>query len=203
VRIPRITLRRPHDLAGVYALDAVTDAERTRFERHLPGCRTCPDLVRGFAATTTELALAVAETPPPSLKAAVLGAVGALSGAQAVDEAIAAVLSAADARIVSGATTAGGTATVVASQRTAAVVFTSSGLPVLPSSSVYEVWFIGSGGARPAGLVPPVLTRFAGTTAPLHARGLAAGDVIGVTVEPAGGVDTPTTPPIVMLTLRR
>ena len=86
-------------------------------------------------------------------------------------------------------------------RRGGAVVFTSSGLPVLPPSSVYELWFIGSGGARPAGLVPPVLSGTAGTTAPLHAAGLTAGDVVGVTVEPAGGVQAPTTTPIVVLTL--
>jgi len=204
VRILGITIgRRPHALAGAYALDALDDAESTRFERHLSTCRTCPDLVRGFAATATELGLAAAATPPPSLKAAVLGAVGALSSAREVDEAIAAVLAAPDARIVAGATTAGGTATVVASHRGGAVVFTSSGLPVLPPSSVYELWFIGSGGARPAGLVPPVLSGTVGTTAPLHASGLAAGDVVGVTVEPAGGVQAPTTTPIVVLTLSR
>ena len=64
------------------------------------------------------------------------------------------MLSAADARVASAATSAGGTATVVASRRGGTVVFTSSGLPVLPPSSVYELWFIGSAGVRPAGLVP-------------------------------------------------
>jgi anti-sigma-K factor RskA len=206
VKILGITVgRRPHDLAGAYALDALEDADVTRFERHLRSCRTCPDEVRGFAATATELGLAAAEQPPPALKGAVLGAVGALSTAREVDEAIAAVLSAPDARIVSGATTAGGTATVVAWQRGGRVVFTSTGLPVLPPTSVYELWFIGSGGARRAGLVPPLPSGVAGTpartTVAVLASGLASGDVFGVTVEPAGGVEAPTTTPIVVLTL--
>jgi len=197
-------LRRfgPHDLAAAYALDALEGAELIRFERHLRTCRTCPDSVREFSATAAELALAAAAQPPPSLKAAVLGAVGALSSAQAVDEAIAAVLSAPDARIVTGATSAGGTATVVASHGTRSVVFTTTGLAELPPSSVYELWFIGSGGARPAGLLSPAPST-AGTTPPLLASGLAGGDVVGVTVEPAGGVQSPTTTPIVVLTLDR
>jgi anti-sigma-K factor RskA len=206
VKIPGISLlRRPHVLAGAYVLDALDGAELTRFERHLRTCRTCPDEVRGFAATATELGLAAAATPPPSLKAAVLGAVGALSSARDVDAAIAAVLSAADARIVSAATTAGGTATVVASHSGRTVVFTSTGLPVLPPTSVYELWFIGSGGARPAGLLPPAPPGAAGatpgTTAPLLASGLASGDAVGITVEPAGGTQSPTTTPIVVLAL--
>lgn len=190
-----------HDLAGAYALDALEGAELARFERHLRTCRTCPDLVRGFTATATELALASAAPPPPSLKASVLGAVGALSSAQAVDEAIAAVLSAPDARVVSGATTAGGTATVVASKSGRKMVFTSTGLPELPSTRVYEVWFIGSGGARPAGLVPRAMSGVARATSPLLASGLASGDAVGVTVEPAGGSQAPTTTPIIVLTI--
>lgn len=205
MRIPEVRLlRSPHELAGPYALDALEGAELVRFERHLRTCRTCPDEVRGYTATATRLGLAVATTPPPSLKGAVLGAVGALSSARDVDAAIAAVLSSPDARIVSGATSAGGTATVVASQSGRTVVFTSTGLPELPPTSVYELWFIGSGGARPAGLVPPAPappSGMPGTTAPLLASGLAGGDAVGITVEPAGGTQSPTTTPIVVLAL--
>ena len=193
MRIPGLR-RDPHGLAGAYALDALTGADRARFERHLASCATCPQEVRGHFATATELALAVAATPPPALKGRVLADVTALSGARAVDAEMAALLSAPDALVASGATAAGGTATVVASLRAAAMVFTSTGLPVLPPSSVYELWFIGGGGARPAGLVPL-------TPAPVLAAGLAGGDAIGVTVEPAGGSPAPTTTPIVVLTL--
>lgn len=193
MRIPGLR-RNPHALAGAYALDALTGADRGRFTRHLAACATCPDEVRGLFATAAELGLAAAAAPPPALKGRVLADVAALSGARAVDAEIAALLSAPDALVASGATSAGGTATVVASPRAAAMVFTSTGLPVLPPSSVYELWFIRGGGARPAGLVPL-------TAAPVLAPGLAAGDAIGVTVEPAGGSPAPTTTPIVVLTL--
>ncbi|MFY9847639.1 MAG: anti-sigma factor, partial [Trebonia sp.] len=94
-------------------------------------------------------------------------------------------------------TTAGGTATVVASHLAGKIVFTSSGLRVLPSSQVYELWFLGPGKARGAGLVPPA--GVTGSTAPVLASGLETGDSVGVTVEPAGGTTAPTTTPIVVL----
>jgi anti-sigma-K factor RskA len=198
VRIPGLR-RSLHALAGAYALDALDDAERARFERHLASCATCPDEVRGFTAAAAELGRAAAVTPPPALKGRVLADVAALTGARSLDAEIAALLSAPDARVASAATSAGGTATVVASLSAAAMVFTSAGLPVLPPTSVYELWFIGSGGARPAGLVPPAPSD--GTPPPVLAPGLSGGDAVGVTVEPAGGSPAPTTTPIVVLTL--
>ena len=173
-----------HALAGAYALDALEAAERDRFERHLPGCRDCEAEVRGLTATATALGMAVAADPPPALKPAVL--------------AIVALMSAPDARTTSATTSAGGTATVVSSLHEAAIVFTSSGLRALPASEVYELWFIGQGGARPAGLVPPVR---GGGTSPVLASGLEPGDKVGVTIEPAGGTAAPTTTPIVVMTL--
>jgi anti-sigma-K factor RskA len=193
--------RAGHSLAGPYALDALDAAGRGQFERHLRRCATCPAEVRGFAAVAASLGLAAAATPPPALKGRVLADVAALDAARSADAEIAAVLSAADARIASAATSAGGTATVVASRRGGTVVFTSSGMPVLPPSSVYELWFIGSAGVRPAGLVPTPDPAGAAAVLVL-AAGLSSGDAVGVTVEPAGGTEAPTTTPIVVLTPR-
>ena len=191
--VPR---RRLHALAGAYALDALQAAERDRFEHHLRGCQSCVREVRSLAATAAALGMAAAATPPPRLRGRVLDAVAALAAARAGDPAIAAVLSAPDARTTSAATSAGGTATVVASAREGKLVFTSSGLPVLSAQQVYELWLIGQGGARPAGLVPPASGE---STAPVLASGLEAGDKVGVTVEPAGGTTSPTTAPIVVM----
>ncbi len=201
VRLPWfLTWRRPHALAGPYALDAVDAAERARYERHLRRCATCPAEVRGFAAVAASLGVAAAATPPPALKGRVLADVAALDAARSADAEIAAVLSAADARVASAATSAGGTATVVTSRRGGTMVFTSSGLPVLPPTSVYELWFIGSAGVRPAGLVPAPDPDDAAVL--VLATGLSGDDAVGVTVEPAGGTDAPTTTPIVVLTPR-
>jgi hypothetical protein len=250
--IPR---REPvHSIAGPYALDALDDAERDRFERHLRGCASCQDEVRGFIAVAAALAEAVTGVPPAGLRDQVLAAVSGSrqlssevslrragrgvtktrpaprsqwlprlalaagtagfaasavlggvtvaarhgqSAAQAQAQAIAAVLSAPDARLVSARTSAGGSATVVASVGQGKMVFTSSGLRSLPGSRVYQLWFIGRT-TRSAGLVPAAIS---GRTAPVLASGLAAGDKIGVTIEPAGGTSAPTTAPIVLITL--
>ena len=134
--------------------------------------------------------------------AAVLGGVTVwtqhqLTTAQAENQAIAAVLAAPDAQIASARTSAGGIATVVASHSAGSMVVTSVGLQSLPPSKVYELWFLGKT-TRPAGLLPPPR---AGRTAPVLASGLKVGDKVGVTVEPAGGSSSPTTTPIVVLTL--
>jgi anti-sigma-K factor RskA len=121
-----------------------------------------------------------------------------LDSAQAGNAAIAAVLGAPDAQIMSQATSAGGTATVVASVREGTMVFTSSGLADLPPQKVYELWFLSPGNARRAGLVPPAT---GDATAPVLASGLKPGDKVGVTVEPAGGSNAPTTTPIVVMTV--
>jgi len=146
--------------------------------------------------------LAVSAAAVGLVAAAVLGGVTVwtqhqLTTAQAENQAIAAVLAAPDAQIASARTSAGGIATVVASHSAGSIVFTSAGLQALPPSKVYELWFLGKT-ARPAGLLPPAR---AGRTAPVLAAGLAVGDKVGVTVEPAGGSSSPTTTPIVVLTL--
>jgi anti-sigma-K factor RskA len=121
-----------------------------------------------------------------------------LNTVQAQNQAIAGVLSAPDAQITSAAVSVGGTATVVLSYAQQKMIFTSSGLPKLANAKVYELWFLSSGGARSAGLLPPPTD---GKTAPVLASGLSAADKVGVTVEPAGGTSTPTTTPILVMTL--
>jgi hypothetical protein len=135
--------------------------------------------------------------------AVVFGVVGIsaqhkLGAEQAQNRAIAAVLAAPDATIASQPTTRGGTATVVVSRAERKVVVSTYGLPPLPSSKVYQLWFIGPPQTRSAGLLPP---SSAGRTAPVLAAGLQAGDQVGMTVEPAGGTSRPTTKPILLMTL--
>jgi anti-sigma-K factor RskA len=121
-----------------------------------------------------------------------------LGHARAQAQAVEAVLSAPDARLLTRATSDGGRATVVVSQSRHALVLTTSGLPSLPAAKVYEVWFLAPGRTQRAGLLP---SPTAGRTAPLVAHGLAAGDRIGVTVEPAGGTSRPTATPILVMSL--
>jgi anti-sigma-K factor RskA len=121
-----------------------------------------------------------------------------LDRARAQNQAIAAVLAAPDARIMTQATTDGGTATVIVSRAEQKIVFTTAGLPPLPASQVYELWLMGPRHNRPAGLLPGPS---AGKTAPILASGLARGDRIGVTIEPAGGTSQPTSTPILLMSL--
>jgi anti-sigma-K factor RskA len=167
--------------------------------RWMPRRTGHPDLRKSW---TPRLAAAMAVAS--LVVAVVLGAIGLraqheLDSVRAQNQAIAAVLAAPDARIMTQATTDGGTATVVVSRVEGKLVFTTAGLPQLPSSKVYELWLMGPPQIRRAGLLP---VPESGRTAPVLASGLAAGDRVGVTVEPAGGTSQPTTSPIVVMSLR-
>lgn len=62
----------PHDLAGPYALDALTDTDRRRFERHLSGCPACAGEAAGLRETAARLALAASRRPPDRLRGRVM-----------------------------------------------------------------------------------------------------------------------------------
>ncbi|HEY5361218.1 MAG TPA: anti-sigma factor [Streptosporangiaceae bacterium] len=264
-----------HTLTGAYALDAIDDGERDRFEHHLRRCQSCEHEVRGMQETAARLGAAVSRQPPPGLKAAVLTAaastwqhppvvdpplarapqarrrprlavtVAALATvialalavtvgvqrhqldqvqsrqrtelaqfraqlariraqqrnqvalASAQQRAVAAVLAAPGARIVTGRTSLGGTATMVVARRPHKMIFVTRGLPVLTDARVYELWVIRPDGtAIRAGLLPPASD---GRTAPVLATAPSRRDLVGLTVEPAGGTKKPTTTPIVAL----
>jgi anti-sigma-K factor RskA len=63
-----------HVLTGGYVLDAISEAEREEFERHLQNCPTCDAEVRGLRETAARLALACAVTPPARMEQQVLAA---------------------------------------------------------------------------------------------------------------------------------
>ena len=247
-------LRRtdPHTLAGAYAMDSVSPADRAAFEQHLAGCESCRPEIRGLREATARLAGAVAVQPPPGMRDAALAAAArtrqlppavraeagpwparaaargrwlprlslglagalaalaivlgvAVSGAQhRLDQAqlhtraIATVLNAGDATMLTAKVSTGGTATVVMSHRERALVFTAAGLPPLPAAEGYELWLMGPAGDRGAGMMPGSRP---GSAGPMVVSGLAAGDRVGLTVEPAGGSPRPTSAPVLMLDL--
>ena len=63
-----------HVLTGSYVLDAISDAEREEFERHLQVCPTCDAEVRGLRETAARLALACGVNPPARMEQHVLAA---------------------------------------------------------------------------------------------------------------------------------
>ncbi|HEU5158078.1 MAG TPA: anti-sigma factor [Streptosporangiaceae bacterium] len=233
-----------HALVGAYAVDALDDIERRRFEDHLAECESCARETRGLREAAAQLGTAVAMPPPPRLRekvmadvarvrplpplppllsdvrsrrsrtpwllmaatvaclVAVAGFMGVLTvraqdradRAEAAGRQIIEVLSAPDARRVSGRASTSGSGTVVASRAQGKAVVVLSGVPSLPGSQTYELWLMGPGKPRPAGLL-----RGSGT--PVIAAGLGDATQVGVTVEPAGGSPQPTSVPVLTIAL--
>lgn len=64
-----------HKLTGAYAVDALDDIERARFEQHLASCDDCRAEVAELRETSALLADSVAATPPASLRDSVLSGI--------------------------------------------------------------------------------------------------------------------------------
>lgn len=64
-----------HKLTGAYALDALDELERVRFEKHLSGCEDCRAEVAELAETAALLAETTAAPPPASLRDSVLAGI--------------------------------------------------------------------------------------------------------------------------------
>jgi anti-sigma-K factor RskA len=165
-------------------------AAKHRHERPVTRSAWFPRLAIGVAAVGVAAAVALAVVTVSTQRR--------LDTVQTQNQDIAGVLSAPDAQITSAAVPVGGRATVVLSYAQQKMIFTSSGLPKLSTAKVYELWFLSTGAARPAGLLPQPTD---GNTAPVLASGLSTADKVGVTVEPAGGTSSPTTTPILVMTL--
>jgi anti-sigma-K factor RskA len=150
-----------------------------------------------LASTAVAIAAVVA------LSIVLSGTTQQLNSVRTQSQAIASVLAAPDARTAAGQVTNGGVVTVLLSAAKRELVVTSTGLAALPADKTYELWLIGpsheqKSAIRRAGLLPSAV---AGLTTPTLASGLVAGDILAMTVEPAGGTSQPTTTPILLLNL--
>jgi anti-sigma-K factor RskA len=67
-----------HDLAIGFALDALDELDRARFERHLADCADCQATVRQTSETAATLAMELAEEPPSELRQRVLEEISTL-----------------------------------------------------------------------------------------------------------------------------
>jgi anti-sigma-K factor RskA len=157
-----------------------------------PGWRRTwlPRLAVGLAAVFAVAAI--------GMGTAMNGAEHRLAAARGSSHAMAVVLGSPDAVLLTARVTSGGRATIVMSHRYDALVFTVSGLPALPAARSYQLWVMGPGGPRSAGLLAAGPDGRAGPTV---VSGLARGDRVGLTVEPAGGSARPTARAILMVTL--
>jgi anti-sigma-K factor RskA len=114
------------------------------------------------------------------------------------DKDVAAVLNAPDAVVMKAPISTGGTATVVMSHQMKMLVFTAAGLKPLPAAKGYQLWLLHGGRRISAGMLPAA---HAGATMPMTAHGAAAGDRLGLSVEPAHGSSAPSSPMLVELLL--
>lgn len=109
-------------------------------------------------------------------------------------EAMLAIMSAADTKIATTPLPDGVTVTVASSEAANRAAVMVNEMPELPADKSYELWLISAAGAVPAGLMggsdKPTMQILDGT--------LGAATHVGITVEPAGGSDKPTTTPILV-----
>ncbi|QUW19421.1 anti-sigma factor [Agrococcus sp. Marseille-Q4369] len=119
-------------------------------------------------------------------------AIGTQLGGDSRQEALGALIAASDAQRSEVELADGGVATVVWSPERDQSAILFDGLPAAPEGSTYQAWFIDEAGARSAGV-------FDASSAFLLEGELSAGTAIGVTVEPAGGSEAPTSDPILVV----
>jgi anti-sigma-K factor RskA len=231
-----------HALSGAYAVDALDDLERARFEAHLADCADCRDEVATVTETAGLLSGLEETAPPAGLRDRVLAdiktvrplppVVAPIAGARLVERrrrwprlvaaAVAVfalgaggitlwhpwtddgsnqqvipvadqVLRAPDrseqTRMIGAAR-----ATLVRSESVGRAVLVTEDLPPAPAGKVYELWLQNPQGTMvPAGLMPA-----AGDQQVLLDGDANAAVAAGITVEPAGGSDTPSSPPIAL-----
>ncbi|RFA19347.1 anti-sigma factor [Subtercola boreus] len=116
---------------------------------------------------------------------------------QASASALAEIYAAPDVQTAHSTVAGGGEATVLWSAQVGKSAVVAQGLPSLPEGKTYEAWYINGNAATPAGTFTPGGDA---TTWHVLTGTLGAGDTVGVTVEPAGGSQSPTTTPILAVT---
>lgn len=122
-------------------------------------------------------------------------AIGTQLGGESQQEALGALVVASDAQRSEVELADGSVATVVWSPEREQSAILFDGLPTAPAGSTYQAWFIDETGARSAGL----FDAGSASTAFLLEGELSAGAAIGVTIEPAGGSEAPTSDPILVV----
>lgn len=236
-----------HKLTGAYALDALDDLERARFEQHLAECDDCRAEVAELRETAALLSETIAVEPPASLRVSVLAGIAQVrplppeipvaslmdrqsdkrdgrrgwmpflvAAALAVLVGIGAsviqpwktddvprltaaeqVIGAPDAQEVSVDLGEAGRASVIRSKAEDRAVIRTEDMVSAPAGKVYELWLMGPDGTfTSAGLMPDEPTQ----TLVLDGSASAAA-AVGITVEPDGGSDKPSSKPIALFDL--
>jgi anti-sigma-K factor RskA len=179
------------DLLDAYALGALELDEVDRIERHLQICAGCRSMLEPSRQTAEELLIAVPPVAvPSSLRARTLERIRAEKMADRTlptqpGYVIWPVEGTADAPSASARL-------VIVAMRPDAVLL-ASGLRVLETGQVYQVWFLGGGQALASALFTVDMQGQGSSMLRLPAP-LATFDSIAVTVEPRDGSPSPTGP---------
>lgn len=233
-----------HAMSGAYAVDALDELERTRFERHLATCHECTAEVAGMREAAAMLASSVDAAPSPELRNRVLGEitrvrplpptaprhevagraarrfpqlVAAAAAAAVIATGVtvwhpwendqpapvavtAQVMDAPDSRQQSVDVPGGGSATLVHSRTVGKAILITKDMPAAPSDKVYELWLLDSRGE----MVKAGLMRGGKAHQTVVLKGNAREATgAGITVEPAGGSEKPTTSPVALFDFKR
>jgi anti-sigma-K factor RskA len=206
-----------HGLTAGYALDALDDAEQRAYEQHLARCEQCQAELAAFSSVAGALAFAAEPaTAPPALRERILetaraerpnvvplrprtrsnrvvGIVAAVASVAAIVGLVAWNLSLHNrlGREQTALALKGASGSVVVSANGHGTLTVAALRPAAPGKT-YEAWVIRDGKATPAGLFR------GGQTSVVHlTKRVPHGALIGITVEPAGGSQQPTSNPIV------
>jgi hypothetical protein len=170
--------------AAGHTAPALTPAERTARRRWFQR----PGLILGAAAAAVLIFIG----------GAFVGS--ALSGNNSYQSqqasALAQINAAPDVQRATATVAGGGTATLVWSGELGRSALVADGLPALPDDKTYELWYMRDGKAIPAGTMTP---SGSGSTWRVLTGDMRAGDTVGLTVEPSGGSERPTSDPIVAI----
>jgi anti-sigma-K factor RskA len=90
-------------------------------------------------------------------------------------------------------------ATLIRSVAEGKAVLVTRNMPAAPQGKVYELWLQTTGGA----MVPAGLMKEAGSRTVLLQGDAASATAAGITVEPEGGSESPTSDPIVLFDFSR
>jgi anti-sigma-K factor RskA len=238
-------VKHDRDLAGAYALNALTAEERAAYERAIDGSEEARSEATELQDTAVILGLSVTPVEPPAaLRARLLQSIAATPqhvdvapgpaatragirwsrlalAATSVAASLALILGgiaiatnllspepssqaeqmaelkqAPDMREMQAELPTGEHVMLRWSHELATSAVIVDGMDPAPSDKVYQLWYIDSDGARPAGILS---IEDEGASWRVLDGDMDADDKVGVTVEPMGGSDQPTTDPIVVL----
>ncbi|RNL79940.1 anti-sigma factor [Nocardioides marmorisolisilvae] len=232
-----MTAHEIHALSGAYAVDALDDLERARFEDHLAACAECraevaslQDAAASFSSMTTAAPSAdlrakiladiktVRPLPPVVARldsrrprrwanlvaaAAVLTVLGGgvtvwqqnHSTSQAPISAVDQIRTAADVTAVTQDLGKGAKATLYRSASLGKAALVTSHLPAAPNGKTYQLWLQNRAGH----MVNAGLLDGSGNRAVVLQGDASDATAAGITVEPAGGSQTPSLPVVAVI----